>query len=96
MFGGNPTANFNVHPLPCLESYSLSIGMLFFRPRLDIVIFPPILSGEYSCIILVLYFKKKEFIRYFLQIVNFFCAVYYRYVFHVPFIELSLALNIWL
>ena len=34
---------------------------------------------------------------YFLRFVHFsFLTVYYRYVFHVPFIELSLAMNIWL
>ena len=33
---------------------------------------------------------------FFIIITIIFFAVYYRYVFHVPFIELSLTLNIWL
>ena len=58
------------------------IRMLFFRPRLNILIFLPILGRKYSCIIL--------------KLVYVFCAEYCTYVLHVPFIELSSALNILL
>ena len=78
--------------------------MLFFWARLNILIFLPILACKYSCIILELSLKKKEFIVSFLGFVHFFFffAVYYSRapdylnVCHVAFIELSLALNIWL
>ena len=70
--------------------------MLFFRARLNIFIFLPILAWKYSCIILELLLKKKEFIISFLRFVHFFFFAEYYREFHVPFIELSLALNIWL
>ena len=75
--------------------------MLFFHAGLNILIFLPILAPKYSCIILELQLKKKEFITFFLQFlqlifVYLFFALFYRDVFQVPFIELSLALNIWL
>ena len=60
MFEKNPTANFAVHLLPCLETYSLFVRMLFFRLRLEILIFPPILGWKCSSIVLILYFKRKN------------------------------------
>ena len=43
------------------------------------------------------YLKKKEFVMIlFCGLVYVFCAEYCTYVLHVPFIELSLALNILL
>ena len=71
--------------------------MLFFRARLNIPIFLPILAWKYSCIILELYnnLKRKNLSFPFRSLFIFF-PVNYRYVFHVPFIELLLAMNSWL
>ena len=78
-----------------LHSFYIYIGILFFRPRLNILIFLLILAWKYPCIILKLYLKKKKIIMYFLLFNYFFCAVYYRDVFHVPFIVLSLAMILY-
>ena len=80
---GKPSSrahNFTKVPKP-IHSFFF-IRMLFFRPRLNILIFLPILDWKYSCIIL--------------KLVYVFCGEYCTYVLHVPFIELSLALNILL
>ena len=58
------------------------IRMLFFWPRLNILIFLPNFRLKYSCIIL--------------KLVYVFCGEYCTYVLRVPFIELSLALNVLL
>ena len=92
--------------------------MLFFQPRLSILIFLPILGWKYSCIILKLYiaydisvsdisvfvfdrfcYLKKERNGHntlICGLVYVFCAEYCTDVLCVPFIELSLALNVLL
>ena len=72
-----------------------NIRILFFRPGLNILIFLLILAWKYPCVILHLYLKKYIYITYFLLFVHFYCAVYSRYVFHVPLIELSLAIILY-
>ena len=70
--------------------------MLFFRARLNILFFPTDFSLEmflyYSWIII----EKGRIYNILLAVCSFFFTVFHRYVFHVPFIELSLALIIWL
>ena len=60
------------------------IRMLFFRPGLNILIFPPFLAK----IILVLFFKKE---RIYYGLLLFMSFVLYKNVLHVPFTKLSLA-----
>ena len=70
--------------------------MLFFRARLNILFFPTDFSLEmflyYSWIII----EKGRIYNILFAVCSFFFTVFHRYVFHVPFIELSLALIIWL
>ena len=54
-----------------LYTLSFHIRMLFFRARLNIRVFLPILAWKYSCIILELYLKKKEFIIFFFAVCSF-------------------------
>ena len=69
------------------------IRMLFFRPRLNILIFLRILGWKYSCIILKVfvftrfcYLKWKNLSYTFFGLVYVFCAEHCTYVWHVPFI----------
>ena len=70
--------------------------MLFFRARLNILFFPTDFSLEmflyYSWIII----EKGRIYNILFAVCSFFFTLFHRYVFHVPFIELSLALIIWL
>ena len=54
----------------CTNTLFLYIRMLFFRARLNILIFLPILAWKYSCIILEIELKKKEFIISLLRFVH--------------------------
>ena len=54
----------------CTNTLFLYIRMLFFRARLNILIFLPILAWKYSCIILEIELKKKEFIIFLLRFVH--------------------------
>ena len=70
--------------------------MLFFRARLNILFFPTDFSLEmflYYCWIII---EKGRIYNILFAVCSFFFTVFHRYVFHVPFIELSLALIIWL
>ena len=71
------------------------IRMLFFRPRLNFLIFLPILGWKYSCIIL---WKKKKIIMMLFTVLFISSELpwYGTNVLHVSSIELLLALNIWL
>ena len=59
-----------------------------FPAQAEYSYFPPILGEKYFLLFLNCFYERKS-LSYFLRFVHFFCAVYYRYVFHVPFIDLS-------